>query len=205
MADTKDLGELDRWIRRVKAMQSLSPRKVIAGHSCQGERSSDPAILPFTQAYLETCRELLAGGQNAAAIVSAMTEGYPDHAGKDDLLFGARIITGQEQWAREDLCPGIGHLISMDFSPAAVFDVEFADSKTLTFPQAEGEGKGYTDAMGFTAEEAAENVFMVHWQENTGIAVVHIQNWNTLGVCTNICTPGQPGIRLKGTMTRRER
>jgi hypothetical protein len=43
---------------------------------------------------------------------------------------------------------------------------------------------------------------MVHWQENAGIAVIHVQNWNTLEVWTNIYIPGQTGIHMKGKMIR---
>lgn len=200
MADTKGLDELDKWIRQVETMASLDPEKVIASHHYNDEKKGHPAILSCTLEYLKYYREALASGKTANAIVSMMTEKYPFLVGTDTLAFGARVITGVEPWARKDLYPGIGHHVIMDFSPAAVFDVEFKDHKTLTFTQTEGENKGYADTMPFTAEEIADHVYMVHWQENAGIAVVHVQNWNTLEVWTNIYVPGQPGIHMKGRM-----
>jgi len=35
-------------------------------------------------------------------------------------------------------------------------------------------------------EAVADNVFMVYWLEANGMAVVHVQNWNTKDVWTNI-------------------
>lgn len=200
MADTKGLDEMDKWIRQVETMASLAPEKVIASHHYNDEKKGHPAILSCTLEYLKYYREALASGKTADAIVSMMSEKYPSLGGKDTLAFGARVITGVEPWVRKDLYPGIGHHVIMDFSPAAVFDVEFKDHKTLTFTQTEGENKGYSDTMPFTAEEIADHVYMVHWQENAGIAVVHVQNWNTLEVWTNIYVPGQPGIHMKGRM-----
>lgn len=202
MADTKGLDELDKWIRQVESMKALSPAAVIASHHYKEESGGDPAILDCTLEYLKCYREALASGKTADAIVSIMSEKYPDLTGADTLAFGARVITGIEPWARKDLYPGIGHHVIMDFSPSAVFDVEFKDNKTLTFTQTEGSNKGYADTMPFTAEEIADHVYMVHWQENAGIAVVHVQNWNTLEVWTNIYIPGQPGIHMKGKMIR---
>lgn len=202
MADTKGLDELDKWIRQVETMQALAPKQVIASHHYQDERKGNPVILSCTLEYLKYYRDALTSGNTADAIVSIMSEKYPDLEGKDTLAFGARVITGAEPWVRKGLYPGIGHHVLMDFSPAAVFDVEFKDNKTLTFTQTEGENKGYSDTMPFTAEEIADHVYMVHWQENAGIAVIHVQNWNTLEVWTNIYIPGQTGIHMKGKMIR---
>lgn len=111
-----------------------------------------------------------------------MTKKYPTLAEKDTLSFGAKVFTGEAKWVRKDLSPGIGHHVIMDFSPASVFDVEFVDSKKLAFLQTERGGKGYADTMAFTAGEVASGVYLVHRQDNSGIAVVPVENWNTMEV-----------------------
>lgn len=200
MADTRGLNELDKWILQVEAMKSLVPKNVIASHHYGDNPEESPSILDCTLSYLKDYRDALASGKTADAIVSIMTDKYPQLDGKDTLTFGAKVITGVESWERKNLYPGVSHHVLVDFMPASAFDLDFHDNRTFTFTQTGGEDKGYTDTMDYTAVEVADHVFMVHWQENNGIAVIHVQNWNTLNVWTNIYIPGQPGIHLKGKM-----
>lgn len=182
MADTRGLDELDKWITQVETMKALSPKEVIASHHYGDNPECRPSILDCTLSYLKDYREALASGKTADAITAIMTDKYPSLGGKDTLTFGARVITGVEPWERKNLYPGVDHHVMVDFMPASAFDLDFHDNRTLTFTQTDGGGKGYTDTMDYTAVEVADHVFMVHWQETNGIAVVHLQNWNTLDV-----------------------
>lgn len=77
MADTKGLNELDKWIIQVETMKSLAPKNVIASHHYGDNPEESPSILDCTLSYLKDYRDALASGKTADAIVSIMTDKYP--------------------------------------------------------------------------------------------------------------------------------
>lgn len=195
MADTKGLDGLDKWIRQVESMKALAPAHVIPSHDQAA--TCDTHILDCTIEYLKAYRDAVASGKTASAIIAIMKEKFPELGGLPSLEFGAKVITGEAPWAVKTLYPGVEHHVTADFTPT-VFELDFKDNHIMSFLQTAGEGKGYTDTMPYTAIETAPNVFMVYWQEENGIAVCHVQNWNTMDVWTNIYIPGQKGIHMKG-------
>lgn len=195
MADTPGLDGIDKWIRQVESMKALAPAHVIPSHDEAATCSTQ--ILDCTLDYLTDYRAAVASGKTADAIIAIMKEKYPRLGGIPSLEFGAKVMTGAAPWEVKTLYPGVGHHVTADFTPT-VFDLDFKDNRIMSFLQTAGDGKGYTDTMPYTAVETAPNVFMVHWQEENGIAVVHVQNWNTMNVWTNIYIPGKEGIHLQG-------
>lgn len=105
MADTKGLDELDKWIRQVETMQALAPEQVIASHHYQDERKGNPVILSCTLEYLKYYRDALTSGNTADAIVSIMSEKYPDLEGKDTLAFGAGSLPARSPGPAKTFTP----------------------------------------------------------------------------------------------------
>lgn len=199
-ADSRNSRGIAHWISQLESMKALNPVRVIPGHGWQGEESEKPEILDFLISYLHSYKALLEEGKTAEEMVSTMKKQYPSLGGDYNLTFGAEVLTGKTPWKVLDLYPGVGRWVTADFSPT-VFDLEFKDNKMLYFIQTAGEGTGYEDTMEYTAVETAPGVYMVHWQEANGIAVLHVQNWNTMDVWTNIYIPGKRGIHMKGKLT----
>ena len=177
MADTKGLSELDKWIRRI-----FSPERVIAGHNEQSESGSDPAILSFPLAYLKDCREAAERAKSADTIVSFMTKKYPTLAEKDTLSFGAKVFTGEAKWVRKDLSPRYRASCHHGLLSCLGLRCGIRRQQKARLPPDRGRGDGYADTMAFTAGEVASGVYLVHRQDNSGIAVVPVENWNTMEV-----------------------
>ena len=73
----------------------------------------------------------------------------------------------------------------------------------MTFVGLNGMYKGNTDNVNTTVVEVSPNVFMVYWSEpNTSKSnVVHVQNFNTGEVWTNIAAPDGKFYNMKGKIT----
>ncbi len=201
LADTHSIAAVDAWIKGLEAEIELKPERVIASHFAKDINCGK--VLGNALAYMKAYREAVSEGSNADDVVSKMKAQFPDYEDEGNLEFGAKVIKGEAQWTTRNLYPGIGRHVIADFSPTVVFDLDFHDDKTMTFIGTDGVWKGYQDTVGFTAEEVADNVFMVYWQEANGMAVVHVQNWNTKDVWTNIYAPGEKheSYHMKGTLT----
>ena len=146
-------------------MQALSPERVIAGHNEQSESGSDHAILSFTLAYLKV-----------------MTKKYPTLAEKDTLSFGAKVFTGEAKWVRKDLSPRYRASCHHGLLSCLGLRCGIRRQQKARLPPDRGRGDGYADTLAFTAGEVASGVYLVHRQDNSGIAVVPVENWNTMEV-----------------------
>lgn len=201
LADTHSVAALDAWIHGLEDEIALQPERVIAGHFAKNINCDK--VLGNALAYIKAYRKAVVESSNADEVVAKVKAEFPDYEDEDNLAFGAKVIKGEAKWTTRNLYPGIGRHVIADFSPTVVFDLNFHDDKTMTFIGTDGVWKGYQDTVGFTVEEVAENVFMVYWQEANGMAVVHVQNWNTKDVWTNIYAPGEKheSYHMKGTLT----
>lgn len=94
------------------------PKNVIASHHYGDNRKESASIL-VCLSYLKDYRDALASGKTADAIVSIMTDKYPQLDGKDTLAFGAKVITGVESWERKNLYLAWGTGVLVDFMPAS--------------------------------------------------------------------------------------
>lgn len=205
LADTQSLAALDAWIALLEDEQALQPHTVVAGHWAthpeDGAKTID-AQLDYLRAY----RKAVADEANGAPeIVAAIEAQFPGYADDGNLELGAAVVRGKAQWATATLYPGVGRHVVADFSPTVVFDLSFHpdDDTTMTFLGTDGVWKGYKDTVGVSITEVAPRVFMIYWQEANGMAVVHVQNWNTMDVWTNIYVPGEKheSYHMKGRLS----
>lgn len=96
--------------------------------------------------------------------------------------------------------PPVGKTAEVNFD-GTVFDLHFRDNRTMSFEGTAGAFKGEKDTVEYSAVDVGRNVFMVYWHEpHTGSNVVHVQEWNTGTVYTNIAAMDNSFTHLKGTM-----
>ena len=198
MADTTTPAAIDAWLRIIEDMKSLAPARVIAGHFLTSDES--PAQLDFVHDYLTAYKQAASASGTSAGIVAAMTAKYPDLPGRETLEFGAKVFTGEAKWHVASPYPPIGRVATVDFGGAA-FRLNFVDNRTMSFKDTSGAFQGVKDTVQYTAVEVSRNVFMVYWHEpSTGSNVVHVQDWNTGTVYTNIAAKDGSFTNLKGTI-----
>lgn len=132
----------------------------------------------------------------------AMTALYPNLPGKDELAFGAKVFKGEQAWKISTPYPPIGRAIKVDFGSFA-FRNSFKDAHHMTFLGLNGIYKGLTDNVNPTVVEVSPNVFMVYWSEpnSTKSNVVHVQNYNTGTVWTNIAAPDGKFYNMQGKLS----
>lgn len=198
MADTTTRAAIDAWIKTIDDMKSLSPARVIAGHFLTSDES--PAQLDFVYDYLKAYRQAALDNVTSAGIIAAMEAKFPELPGRDALEFGAKVFTGEVKWHVAKPYPPIGRAAVVDFGGAA-FRLNFKDNRTMSFVGTSGAFQGVKDTVQYTAVEVSSNVFMVYWHEpSTGSNVVHVQDWNTGTVYTNIAAKDGSFTNLKGTI-----
>lgn len=198
MADTPSVAAIDAWLGVLDDMKKLGPEHVIAGHFLKPDQS--PSQLDFVRDYLLAYRQAASTHRDAAGIVEAMAARYPALAGRDTLEFGAKVWTGQATWHLANPYPPIGKRAVVNFG-AAKFELTFVDDKTMSFRDVSGAFDGVRDTVTYTPIEVSRNVFMVYWHEpSTGSNVVHLQDWNTHTVYTNIAAKDGSFIHLKGVI-----
>lgn len=198
MADAPTVQSIDRWIDCIDDMQSLKPEKVIPGHYITNDMS--PSTLDFVKKYLVDYRSAAASHKHSAGIVSDMEKKYPDLSGRESLEFGAKVFAGEVQWHITNPYPPVGKTAEVNFD-GAVFELRFTDHRTMSFKGLSGTFKGAEDTVEYTAVEVAKNIFMVYWHEpRAGANVVHVQDWNTGTVYTNIAMKDNSFIHMKGTI-----
>lgn len=198
MADTSSINAIDMLLARIADMQSLKPQRVIPAHYVKEDTS--PAVLDFVKRYLTDYKNAAMTHKDAAGIVAAMEAKYPALPGRESLEFGAKVFTGEASWQVTSPYPPICKTAEVKFDDI-VFDLHFTDNRTLSFEGIAGPVKGIKDTVQYTVIEVARNVFMVYWQEpNAGLRVVHVQDWNTGTVYTNVAEQDNAFTHLKGTI-----
>lgn len=198
MADTTTVQGIDLWIKCIEDMQSLQPEKVIPGHYIKSDMS--PSLLNFIKKYLTDYRMAVTSHTTSAGIVADMEKKYPNLSGKESLKFGAKVFTGEVPWRVTSPYPPIGKTAEVNFG-GTVFELRFSDNRIMAFEGTAGESKGVKDVVEYTAIEVCKNVFMVYWHEpRLGSNVVHVQDWNTGTVYTNISAKDSSFIHMKGTI-----
>lgn len=198
MADTPTPAAIDAWLRVIEDMKSLTPARIIAGHFMTSDES--PAQLDFVRDYLTAYRQAASARATSADIVAAMTAKFPDLPGRETLEFGAKVFAREADWHVASPYPPIGRVATVNFGGVA-FRLNFADNLTMSFEDISGAFQGVKDTVRYTAVEVSPNVFMVYWHEpSTGSNVVHVQDWSTHTVYTNIAAKDGSFTNLKGTI-----
>ena len=85
-------GGVRRWIRALDVVDSLQPKRVVAGHKNKA-LPDDPKTIDETRRYLEAAERLASSSNSARQFYDAMVELYPDHLNRTALWFwGARVL-----------------------------------------------------------------------------------------------------------------
>ena len=198
MADTTSPAAIEAWLRVIAGMKDLAPTRVFPGHFLTSDES--PVQLDFVRDYLEEYRQAASGRKSSSDIVATMTARFPELPGRETLDFGAKVFAGEADWHVASPYPPIGRVAIVDFGGAA-FRLNFVDNRTMSFEDTSGAFQGVKDTVQYTAVEVSKNVFMVYWHEpSTGSNVVHVQDWNTGIVYTNIAAKDGSFTHLKGTI-----
>ena len=200
MADTQGDKGIERWQQVIASMKQLEPATVVPAHFVTSDYK--PQVLDFVEKYLADYRQAAAKSNNAAELTAAMEKAWPQLPGKDDLVFSAKVFKGEQEWKVFTPYPPIGRAIKVDFG-AFAFRNSFKDAHHMTFLGLNGGYKGVTDSVLPTVVEVSPNVFMVYWSEpnSTKSNVVHVQNYNTGTVWTNIAAPDGKFYNMQGKMT----
>lgn len=200
MADTQTLKAVDKWVARLDDMAALGLDVLIPGHA-GGDTSTDPATLDFVRTYLRDWRAVAETAKTADDIVAAMTQKYPDLPGKDSLTMGAVVFMGDTPWEVVPLFPAVGRKVRVDFGKF-VFELDFRDNRTMSFVGTEGLFVGVKDTVEYTAVPVGPSVWMVYWIEPVaGANVVHVHNYGTGKVWTNIAGTDLSFTNVGGTLT----
>jgi len=198
MADSQKACDIDKWIKQIKDMKSLTPNAVIPSHYTKEDTS--PATLDFIIKYLEDYKDALDDNNNSSGVVADMEKKYPELLEKENLVFGAKVLKGEVPWHITNLYPAVGRKVEVHFKNTT-FELNFKDDITMSFEGLSGPFKGAKDIVKYTATEVAQNIFMVYWHEpTTGSNVVHVQDWNSGIVYTNIAAKDKSFMHLKGTI-----
>lgn len=200
MADTQGDKGIERWQQVISAMKQLEPATVVPAHFVSSDYT--PQVLDFVGKYLADYRQAAAKSNNAAELTAAMEKAWPQLPGKDNLVFSAKVFKGEQEWKIFTPYPPIGRAIKVDFG-AFAFRNSFKDAHHMTFLGLNGGYKGVTDNVLPTVVEVSPNVFMVYWSEpnSTKSNVVHVQNYNTGTVWTNIAAPDGKFYNMQGKMS----
>lgn len=117
----------------------------------------------------------------------------------------ALIAAGPPRETAASNYPPVGKTAVVDFG-AAKFNLHFLDGRTMSFEDASDAFKGVKDTVQYQAVEIGPKLYMVYWHEpSTGSNVVHVQDWNSGTVYTNIAAKDGSFLHLKGTIRLRPR
>ncbi|QDI04715.1 MBL fold metallo-hydrolase [Xanthomonas cerealis pv. cerealis] len=97
MADTQTPASHAQWLATLQRIQALQPQRVIPGHFAPGA-AQDLAAVRFTADYIRAFDEETAKAKDAAALVAAMRQRYPQLGGVDSLQLSAKVAKGEMRW-----------------------------------------------------------------------------------------------------------
>ena len=97
MADTQTPASHAQWLATLQRIQALQPQRVIPGHFVPGA-AQDLAAVRFTADYIRAFDEETAKAKDAAALVAAMQQRYPQLGGVDTLQLSAKVAKGELRW-----------------------------------------------------------------------------------------------------------
>jgi len=88
LGDSTDLSR-QRWQDSIKRIQSLHPRRVIAGHKKSADLADTPQVLIATGEYLKSFDTARKSTSDAKALVDSMKQKYPDYGSEVLLAYSA--------------------------------------------------------------------------------------------------------------------
>ena len=99
MADNKTTKSRNAWIKTLDIMQSLKPKKVIAGHYLD-ETQANLSIIEFTKSYIQAFERSNQQSDDAAALIASMMKKYSSLNEEGTLDFSAKVVKGDIQWPK---------------------------------------------------------------------------------------------------------
>ncbi|AKJ98659.1 MBL fold metallo-hydrolase [Pseudomonas sp. Cab53] len=97
MADTQTPQSHQDWLATLDSIEKLQPRSVIPGHYL-GESTRSVASVKFTAGYIKAFDEETARAKDAAALIAAMKQRYPDLGEDSSLELSAKVAKGEMKW-----------------------------------------------------------------------------------------------------------
>lgn len=97
IADTQTVTARQNWLATLDQIEALQPQTVIPGHYLPGAPLNVQSI-QFTRNYLKAFEAEAAQAKDAAALIAAMKQRYPDFADTSSLELSAKVIKGEMKW-----------------------------------------------------------------------------------------------------------
>ncbi|MBO9536242.1 MBL fold metallo-hydrolase [Herbaspirillum sp.] len=97
IADTQSLKSRKDWLGTLNRIEKLKPKVVVPGHFSEGA-PLDIESVRFTRNYLKAFDEEAAKAADAAALVTAMQQRYPELGDSASLELSAKVIKGEMKW-----------------------------------------------------------------------------------------------------------
>ena len=96
-ADSATPADRQAWIKRLDEMKALDPKTVVPGHQA-GSYNLSPQVLDQTRDYLVSFEKYAKTAKNSEQLINSMKQAYPNKAGVDNLVLGAKVATGEMKW-----------------------------------------------------------------------------------------------------------
>ncbi|WP_460418262.1 MBL fold metallo-hydrolase [Pseudomonas sp. microsymbiont 2] len=97
MADTQTAQSHADWLSTLAHIEKLAPRTVVPGHYL-GDSSRSLAAVRFTAGYIRAFDSEAAKAADAAALIAAMKQRYPNLGEESSLELGAKVAKGEMKW-----------------------------------------------------------------------------------------------------------
>lgn len=202
-ADTQGEQAYQNWKQRLEEMKNLSPQKVIPGHYLKNNEDFSPVSIDFTRRYISDFESAAKNSESSSQLIADMDSKYKGLQGQSNLEMSAKVAKKEVPWAVGHAFPAIGNILEVKFGDT-VFDLTFHDNERMSFIGTSGLFKGVKDDVTYRAVEVADHVYMVYWSEpSTGSNVVHVEDFNTGTVYTNIAAKDGSFTHMKGLFTVR--
>ncbi len=96
-ADTQKASERQAWLAQLDEIAALKPDTVVPGHM-QAGTPLDASSIAYTRSYLQRFEAESAKAANAAALIQAMKQAYPQAGMGLALDIGAKVNKGEMKW-----------------------------------------------------------------------------------------------------------
>ncbi|MDD2057587.1 MBL fold metallo-hydrolase [Pseudomonas sp. GD03860] len=97
MADTQTAQSHSDWLATLERIEQLKPQVVVPGHYL-GHPGESLEAVHFTAGYIRAFDEETAKAGNAAALIAAMHNRYPDLGEASSLELSAKVAKGEMKW-----------------------------------------------------------------------------------------------------------
>ena len=100
-----------------------------------------------------------------------------------------------------DSFPAVGHRYLVDFDAFRV-QLFFESETSMTYTGVKADGSlGSSETVVTAIEQLRDLLFLVTWQESDKTTVVHVEDYQSLTIVTNITSPTGEFATYRGTMS----